>query len=59
MISIKIENTEEQLIFDADSFEVTKCHEFVYLYKGNKKVALLRMDRVRAVMKINSLSDIK
>lgn len=52
MISVKIENAKEQLIFDADSFEVTKCHEFVYLYKGNKTVALLRMDRVRAIMNI-------
>ena len=52
MISVQIANAKEKLIINADTFKVTKCHEFVYFYKGNEIVALLRMDEVRGIMKI-------
>lgn len=58
MYLVKFENEDKTIILDAEEFKTTNDREYVYFYKNNKQIALLKMEKVRAIFKNDTVNKI-
>lgn len=56
MFLIKIEDEEKVAAINAEEFKLTNDREYVYFYRDNKPIALLKMDKVRCIFNSDGLN---